>query len=71
MLAKEREDFYATQAENKKVMNATRNKLYLEEYVAKVRTELHEGRAKEKREKLIAQMNLYELVESCTVFYSA
>mmetsp|Transcript_12564 Transcript_12564/g.18978 ORF Transcript_12564/g.18978 Transcript_12564/m.18978 type:complete len:500 (+) Transcript_12564:91-1590(+) len=56
LLKKEREDFYHTQNKNKEIMFAPKRKLFLDDYVQQVRTELHEQRAIEKREKLNAQI---------------
>jgi hypothetical protein len=58
-LIQERKDFYATNARNKEIMLAPKRKLFLSDYVQKVRTELHEQRAIEKRERLNAQMKAY------------
>lgn len=56
LIIQERKDFYATNAKNKEIMFAPKRKLFLSDYVQKVRTELHEQRAIEKRERLNNQM---------------
>ncbi len=59
LLIQERKDFYSTSAKNKEIMFAPKRKLFLNDYVTKVRTELHEQRAIEKRERLNAQIQAY------------
>lgn len=56
LLIEERKNYYQTTARNKEIMFAPKRKLFLNDYVQKVRTELHETRAIEKREKLNQQM---------------
>ena len=56
MLNKERKDFYDTQNRNREIMFGPKRKLFLDDYVQEVRTNLHEQRAIEKREKLNAQI---------------
>ena len=56
MLRKEEEDFYVTQRKNKRFTYGVNKKLKMDAYVSELRVNLHEGRAKEKREKIAAQM---------------
>ena len=56
LLNEERRNYYQTTAKNKEIMFAPKRKLFLNDYVQKVRTELHESRAIEKRERLNQQM---------------
>lgn len=56
LLRKEEEDFYKTQRENKKLIYGVNKKLKMDAYVSELRVNLHEGRAREKREALNDQM---------------
>jgi hypothetical protein len=56
LLQKEKKDFYITQNRNREIMLGPKRKLFLDDYVQEVRTNLHEQRAIEKREKLNAQI---------------
>ena len=59
MLKQEKKDFYFTQNRNREIMLGPKRKLFLDDYVQEVRTNLHEQRAIEKREKLNAQLAAY------------
>jgi hypothetical protein len=56
LLRKEEEDFYITQRLNKKLMYGVNRKLKMDAYISELRVNLHEGRARDKREALNEQM---------------
>ena len=60
MYLKEQDDFFETQENNKKSMQGIRLKLKMDTYVSNVRMDLHEGRAKEKKEKAMDQMKKWQ-----------
>ena len=56
LLRKEEEDFYKTQRDNKKLIYGVNKKLKMDAYVSELRVNLHEGRARDKRDALNEQM---------------
>jgi hypothetical protein len=56
LLRKEEEDYYITQREQKKLVYGVNRKLKMDAYVSELRVNLHEGRARDKREALNEQM---------------
>lgn len=58
MLRKEEEDYYITQRLQKKLVYGVNRKLKMDAYVSDLRVQLHEGRARDKREALNEQMAL-------------
>jgi hypothetical protein len=56
MLRKEEEDFHTTERQNKQLMYGINRKLKMDAYVSELRSNLHEGRARDKRDALNEQM---------------
>lgn len=59
LLAQERADFIKTTRYNREVIMSNYRQMKLQDYVTQVRTELHEGRAREKLEMMEEEIARY------------
>ena len=59
LLQKESDDMAKKKKRDMEIMHGVNRSMLLEEYVAKVRIDLHSQRAREKRERISAMMQMY------------
>ncbi len=59
MIEKEKEDYSKKKKYDREIMYGVTRSFQIEEYVSKVRLDLHSTRAREKREKIAAMMKMY------------